>query len=149
KKYSFLERGSDERQYCNPLIDLPVVSIMRSKYGQYPEYHTSMDNMDLISPEGLNGGFEATRKCLEALECNYRYSVKIMGEPKMDKRGLRDTLGAPKNLAANTRNIMNFLMYADGSDLLSIAENIGLDIFEANAVASILLQNELIEMHTG
>jgi aminopeptidase-like protein len=69
-----------------------------------------------------------------------------MGEPKMDKRGLRDTLGAPKALAANTRNIMNFLMYADGSDLLTIAQHIGLDIFEADKVAKILLQNELIEI---
>jgi aminopeptidase-like protein len=145
KNYSFLERGSDERQYCNPLIDLPVVSIMRSKYGQYPEYHTSMDNMDLISPEGLEGGFEMNRKCLEAIEINARYRTKIMGEPKMDKRGLRDTLGAPKALAADTRHIMNFLMYADGSDLLSISENIEVNIFEADAIAGILLKNDLIE----
>lgn len=146
--YSFLQRGSDERQYCSPLIDLPVVSIMRSKYGTYPEYHTSLDNLDFISPEGLFGGYEATRKCLEAIEINMPYQTMIMCEPKMDKRGLRNTIGAPKILPADNLNMMNFLMYADGSDLLTIAEHIELDIFESNRIAEILLNNGLIKRVT-
>ena len=145
KKYSFLERGSDERQFCNPLIDLPVVSLMRSKYGTYPEYHTSDDNLDLISPEGLNGGFEINRMCLEALEINFSYVNTVMCEPKMDKRGLRDTLGAPKSLPKNTADLMNFLMYADGSDLLTISERIGLNIFDCNKIAKILVEQKLIK----
>lgn len=144
-EYSFLERGSDERQYCNPLIDLPVVSIMRSKYGTYPEYHTSDDNMNFISPEGLLGGYEINRKCLEALEINLNYVNKIYGEPKMDKRGLRNTVGAPKQLPDFAKNIMNFLMYADGATLLEISEKIKLSIFETNEIAKLLLSEGLIE----
>ena len=146
KLYSFLDRGSDERQYCSPFIDLPVVSIMRSKYAEYPEYHTSNDNLDLISPQGLFGGFEANRKCLHALELNKRYMAVILGEPKMDKRGLRDKEGAPRVVSSSIRSTMGFLMYADGADLLTIAEKIELDIFEANKIAQILLEQELIKL---
>ncbi len=146
KKYSFLERGSDERQFCNPLIDLPIISLMRTKYGEYPEYHTSDDNLELISPEGLKGGFDINYLCIKAIELNKKYITTIMGEPKMDKRGLRSTLGTPKYLAKKNADIMNFLIYSDGSDLLTISERINLNIFEADNIASLLIKYNLIKL---
>jgi aminopeptidase-like protein len=130
KSYSFLERGSDERQYCSPNIDLPVCSVMRSKYGEYPEYHTSADNMRLISAEGFAGSFEVYRKMTEALENNAVYRSLCYGEPQLGKRGLYPTLSY-KGSAAGVRNMMNFLAYADGqNDLIAISDITGVAMEE-------------------
>lgn len=138
--YSFLERGSDERQYCSPLIDLPVVSVMRTKYGRYPEYHTSQDNLSLISPEGLAGAYDAIRKCLMGLEVNYTYSNVHFGEPQLGKRGLYSSLSYQD---PDTQS--NLLAYADGKkDLLEISEIIGENILNVAEIAARLECNGLI-----
>ena len=145
KRYSFLDRGSDERQYCSPGVDLPVCSIMRSKYGEYPEYHTSLDNMNLISPEGLRGGYEAVRKCLELLEANYVYKTKVNCEPQLGKRGLYPTIST-KDTAVQVRSMMNFIAYADGArDLLAIADLIKENAFDLIPIAQTLFDSGLLE----
>lgn len=142
--YSYLERGSDERQYCSPGIDLPVVSIMRTKYGVYPEYHTSKDDLTVISPAGLQGAYEAISKCLDALEANYVYKAKFPCEPQLGKRGLYSTLSA-RGSAVSSRVLINFLAYADGvRDLIGISEAIKTPLVDCIAVAELLYQHGLV-----
>ena len=145
KEYSFLERGSDERQYCSPTFDMPVVSVMRSKYGTYPEYHTSRDDLSVISPRGLNGAFEVLQSCLTALEKNLVYRTTCAGEPQMSRRGLYPDQGAGSK-SALVQQRMNILAYADGkTDLLSIAETIQDPVDECARTAEELREAGLLE----
>ena len=144
-RYSFLDRGSDERQYCSPLIDLPVVSIMRTKYGAYPEYHTSLDDLSVISPDGLEGAFRVLQRTLQGLEVNYQYLATVLCEPQLGYRGLYPTLSTVKS-SAEVRTMMDLLAYADGElDLLEIANIIGADIMECVEIVEELEKHGLLK----
>ena len=121
KHYSFLQRGSDERQYNAPGVDLPVCAVCRSKYAEYPEYHTSKDNMRLISPTGLQGAYEVYRDMIEALEYNHKYQIQCLGEPQLGKRGLYPTV-SQKGGYDSVKSMTDFIAYADGmNDLIDIS----------------------------
>jgi aminopeptidase-like protein len=142
--YSYLDRGSDERQYGSPGVDLPVVSIMRTKYNSYPEYHTSLDDLALVTPAGLQGGYDAIRKSIELIEHNYVYKTTTLCEPQLGKRGLYPTLST-KGSAAAVRAMMNVLAYSDGTrDLADIAQHIDLNPTEAISIAEQLAQKGLL-----
>ena len=139
-KYSFLERGSDERQFCSPLIDLPVVSIMRSKYGTYPEYHTSLDDLNFISKEGLMGAYDILTKSINIIEKNIIYFPLVHCEPQLGKRGLY-------NISSNDDpdTLVNILAYVDGKlDLLNISKILNIDFFECYEICETLEKNQLI-----
>jgi aminopeptidase-like protein len=143
-RYSYLDRGSDERQYCSPGVDLPVASIMRTKYGEYPEYHTSLDDLSLISPAGLSGGIVAIAKAILAIEMNGRYRATVLGEPQLGRRGLYPTLST-RGAGLMVRRLMDVLAYSDGKhDLLAIADLLGVPVWELSEVAKQLLAHELL-----
>ena len=145
KVYPFLKRGSDERQYNSPGIDLKISSIFRTKYYEYPEYHTSLDNFNLVTLKGCVGGFNVARKSIEILLERIYPRCKIMCEPQMGKRGLYPTLST-KNQISLTRSYMDFLQYADGTNSLEkISDLIKLDLNSTRVVYFIMKKNGLLE----
>jgi aminopeptidase-like protein len=125
--YSFLERGSDERQYCSPGAALPVCSVLRTRHGRYPEYHTSLDDLTLISPHGLQGAIDIYAKIIWLLENNHHWKTHLPGEPQLGRLGLYPTLSR-RGSSVEARPVRDFLAYADGTlDLIAIAETIGVD----------------------
>lgn len=145
KSYGFLQRGSDERQYCAPGIDLPLCAICRSKYGEYPEYHTSLDNLSLISETGLGGALDVYWKCLMGLEHNYYYCVTCLCEPQLGKRGLYPTLSR-KGSYHDVQAMTNFIAYADGSnDLFDISNMIRVPTERLIKIADTLQTAGLLE----
>ena len=145
-KYNYLDRGSDERQYCSPGIDLPIASVMRTKYGEYEEYHTSLDNLDYISSEGLFGAYEVLTKCIDCIESNKIYKATTLCEPQMGRRNLRPTLGASTNMAADVKLMSNILVYADGEyDLLDMANKLNISMHEMLQSIGILVEEGLLK----
>jgi aminopeptidase-like protein len=145
--YNWLDRGSDERQFCAPGIDLPVASIMRTKYGEYPEYHTSLDNLEnVVTSEGLEGGYWAIRRAIEAIEKNKKFKVKVFCEPHLGKRGLYPTISVGK-VDKDISLMMNFLSLCDGrSSLLEIAERLKVPIWDLYEVTNKLQKHNLIQI---
>ena len=144
--YSFLDRGSDERQYCSPGIDLPICSIMRTKYGCYPEYHTSLDDLELITPAGLLGGYEVLKRSIECLEFDEVLRSTVLCEPQLGKRGLYPTIRT-KSSGSQVRDMMNFLAYTDGNQTsLEIAEVIGVPLWELKDTIERLKKEGVLEL---
>lgn len=144
RAYSFMQRGSDERQYCAPGVDLPMVSVMRSKYGEYPEYHTSLDDLSLVTPDGLAGGFDVLRRCVEVIEANRIFRTAVLGEPQMGPRGLYNSVGGKSpDIVAQTR--IDILMYADGTNtLLEIANILEQPLWELLPLLDDLIEHGLV-----
>ncbi|MCD9023671.1 DUF4910 domain-containing protein [Cohnella silvisoli] len=140
--------GSDERQYCSQAFKLPMGSLMRTMYGEYPEYHTSLDNRSLISEEVLEETVQMYIDLIETLEANETYEcTHIHGEPKLDKRGLYPYTGGTRTKAQQRQisAITNLLAFSDGShDLMDIAEKLNVMGKDLREAALLLEQHGLL-----
>ncbi|HUQ47283.1 MAG TPA: DUF4910 domain-containing protein [Gemmatimonadaceae bacterium] len=162
-EYSYLDRGSDERQYCSPGVDLPVVSMMRTRYNSYPEYHTSLDDLTLVTPSGLDGAYSLYVKTVRAIEAAEDlpvarrrppaasgglpvYRATVLCEPQLGKRGLYPDLST-RGSGLEARTMTNLLAYADGTrDLAEIAEVIRSDVAAVSETARRLTDAGLLEI---
>ena len=114
KQYTWLDRGSDERQYCSPGIDLDVASLMKSKYGTYKEYHTSLDSLGkFVTKKGLDQGFNLVKKAITLIENDYYPKSKTLCEPFMSKKNIYPKTGGGTR-PIHIIQFMNLISYADG-----------------------------------
>jgi aminopeptidase-like protein len=144
--YSWLDRGSDERQYCAPGVDLPICSITRSKYGTYNEYHTSLDNLDLVSERSLRESIFLLLELVEKIESQRVPKMKVLCEPQMGKRGLYPNTSTKNSETIDVRNMMNVISYFDGGHTLQeISEQCGVDLKEIHKIIDLLQHESLIE----
>lgn len=142
-EYSYLNRGSDERQYNAPGIDLPVCSICRTKFHEYPEYHTSADDLKLISPKGLEKSYYIYKEIIQALEVNEIYRINCLCEPQLGPRGLYPTECFNRSSIA-VKDMMDFIAYADGTmDLIEISDKINVPVKKLDEIAQVLLKANL------
>lgn len=133
----FTPYGYDERQFCSPGFDLGVGSLTRTPYAGYPEYHTSADNLDFISPEAMADTLAVCREAFALLDRNRRYlNLSPYGEPQLGRRGLYDSLGGRSDAKQAQMAMLWVLSMSDGEhSLLDVAERSGLP-FDTVAVAA-------------
>ena len=125
KKYSFLKRGSDERQYCAPGIDLPLCCFSRSK--RYPEYHTNKDNFNVVTQKGLMGSFKIMKKIIGELESKIYPITRSYCEPNLSRRKLYPTFSQKGKYNKILEVRKNLIAYSDGTtSLYEIADKLKL-----------------------
>ena len=144
KKYSFLERGSDERQYCSPRVNLPITGFAKSKYHTFKQYHTSLDNLSFISPKGLFESFNVLKKIINACENSDIFPISnFVCEPNLGKRSLLSTI-SKKNDGKN-KTLKNFIAYCDGNrSIFEISIILNKNLEEIVEVCEKLFQKKLI-----
>ena len=122
---------------------------MRSKYGTYPEYHTSLDDLNLVTPSGLEGGFKALKKIINVVEKNIYPNIKVLGEPQLGKRGLYPMIST-KTSGAQVSTMKNLISYCDGQNsLLDIAVLIEEPFWELVPIVEKLANNGLLSINTN
>ena len=146
KEYNWLDSRSDEIQYCSPGIDLPVSSLMRTKYGEYSEYHTSLDTFGrVVTLKGLNGSFKILSDIVKVFENSSFPVAKIKCEPQLGKRGLYPNLSKKNTIKLDTRLLQYFLSYSDGKNsIIDIAEKCKTSVERIIKIKKILEKENLI-----
>lgn len=142
----FSPYGYDERQYCSPGFNLPVGCLNRTQHGKFPEYHTSADNLDFVSPEALSGSYSLCQQIFDVLEQNAKYrNLNPKGEPQLGKRGLYRKFGGRVDAAARELAMLWVLNLSDGENtLLDIAERSDLSFSLLAEVAGDLIAHGLL-----
>jgi aminopeptidase-like protein len=147
KILDFSPYGYDERQFCSPGFNLSIGRLSRLPFGEFPEYHTSADNLNFISSENLSESLTFLLRIVQVIEGNIKYiNLFPKGEPQLGKRGLYDTIGGQSHQKEYQMAMLWILNLSDGQNsLLDIAIKSGIDFEVLLKVASVLFHAGLLE----
>ena len=148
KIYDWTLRGSDERQYCAPGIDLPIASLMRTKYDEYPEYHTSLDRIGtVVTKKGLDGGFTFVKQVIQNLEKQTFPKSKTYCEPFLSKKKIYPTLSKRGSVDKELSKKLDYLSFCDGKkSLIEISNKMNLKKKDTRKILYFLKKNNLIKL---
>ncbi len=144
KKINFLERGSNERQFGCQNLNLPFVTICRKKFGDYKEYHTSADNLNVLNYKTIKETVNFIKKIIDEINKNKIYKKKDFCEPFLSNKNLINNFATLENMKSIKRkSISDFLAHVDKNhDLKSLEKK--LKIKNINSIAMLLKKNNLI-----
>jgi aminopeptidase-like protein len=144
--HDFSPYGYDERQFCSPGLNLPVGLFQRSRFGKFPEYHTSADNLEFIGPESLADSYKTILNVIEIIENDRKFvNLNPICEPQLGRRGLYGSIGGNKNAPDRHMAMLWVLNLSDGSNsLLSIAERAQLPFSRVLEAARLLVGAQLL-----
>lgn len=142
----FTPYGYDERQFCSPGFDLPVGCLMRTPYGEYPQYHTSADDLTLVRPESLADSLTTCTDVLRVIEGDRCYrNLFPKGEPQLGRRGLYGSLGGSRSGRERELAMLWMLNLSDGAhSLLDVATRADLPFSIVKDAADLLLDAGLL-----
>ncbi|MDF0666272.1 MAG: DUF4910 domain-containing protein [Nitrospira sp.] len=143
----FFPYGYDERQYCSPGFDLPVGCFMRAPHGQYPEYHSSADDLDFVKADSLGQSYARCLRVFEVLEGNRTYmNQNPKCEPQLGRRGLYRAVAGQQEKQWTELALFWVLNASDGHHtLLDIAERADLPFGHIQSAAEALLEVGLLK----
>ena len=147
----FIPYGYDERQYCSPGFNLAVGSLTRTPHGDFPQYHTSEDNLEFVRPEFLEDSLGTYLSVIRVLEDNYTYvNLNPHCEPQLGKRGLYRSMGGQTDEPLNELAMLWVLNLSDGDhSLLDIAERSGIAFEHIATAADALRTHDLLRQSTS
>ena len=142
KYYSFLDRASDERQYCSPKVDLPLTAFSRSR--DYPEYHTNKDNFKVVTQKGLEESFNVFKNIIDSFETNLYPKTNFYCEPNLGKRKLYPTISQKGNYT-NIKNRMDLIAFSDGkTNIFKISNILNVPIHKILSELKLLTSKKII-----
>ncbi|MEM0964190.1 MAG: DUF4910 domain-containing protein, partial [Bacteroidota bacterium] len=142
----FAPTGYDERQFGSPGFDLPMGRLTRTPHGEYPEYHTSGDDLSLVTPAALEASLLALEAIVRTFDADAVYqNVKPYGEPQLGRRGLYSALGGTPTAPEDQEAMLWVLNLSDGQhSLLDAATRSGLSFAAVRRAADALLDADLL-----